>query len=174
MTKHFLLGILLALVPLCFVTGCGDSEPKKTTDKAKDKGKTPDSAVDPHDVPMTAEEVQQLKASIKDYQDALKRIRSYRDKIRSETTTGDPRLAHRSLDELDLVLDWLPEIAEKSGVPRTNREDVTKAAQQLQDLFGKIHKKIDAHQKPDYAAVANDIEAAIKKLESLAAGNVKP
>lgn len=163
--------VVVALVSSALLLGCGDSG-KTQTDKTG--GKTKDGkAVDSHDIPMTDKEKDQLKASIKDYQAALTRIKSYRDKIRTETTTGDPSLAHRSLDELELVLGWLPQIAEKSGMPKTKLEDMTKTAQQLQDLFDKVHEKIDAHQKPDYAAVANDIEAAIKKLEGFTADNPK-
>jgi prefoldin subunit 5 len=163
--------VVVAVVSSALLLGCGDSE-KTPTDKTGGKTKN-GKTVDPHDIPMTDQEKDQLKASIKDYQAALTRIKSYRDKIRTETTSGDPRLAHRSLDELDLVLGWLPEIAEKSGVPKAKLEDLTKTAQQLQDLFNKVHAEIDAHQKPDYAAVANDIEAGIKKLEGFTADNPK-
>ena len=153
---------VVTVVSLALLVGCGDSG--TTPPGGKDKG---GKTVDPHDIPMTEHEKDQLKASIKDYPDALTRIKSYRDKIRTETTSGEAALAHRPLDELDLVLGWLPQIAEKSGVPKTKLEDLTKTAQQLQDLFNKVHAKIDAHEKPDYAAVANDIEAEIKKLEAL-------
>jgi hypothetical protein len=157
---------------LGFVLGCGDAQTDKTnggkTAGAKTTGgKTAEG--DPEDKPLTDAEKQALKASIKDYQDALAKIKAYRDTIQKETTTGRPALAHRPLDELALVLEWLPEFAKKSGVPEAKLEDLTKSAQKLNDAFDKVHQKIDAGEKPDYAAVSGTIETEIKALDGLAA-----
>jgi len=164
---------LLAAVFFCgFVLGCGDTKtdktaPDKTGEKTKTGGKTAEG--DPEDKPLTDAEKQALKAGIKDYKDALAQIKAYRDTIRKETTEGKPSHAHRSLDELTLVLEWLPDFAKSSGVPAAKLEDVTKSAQKLSDAFDKVHQKIDAGEKPDYAAVSGTIEAEIKTLDSMAA-----
>jgi uncharacterized protein YqeY len=162
----------VAVLAIGLVLGCGDAKTDKTnggkTDvKTKTGGKT--AVEDPHDKPITEQEKKDLKAGIKDYKDVLAKIKSHRDKIRTETTGGNPELAHRSLDELTLVLEWLPEFAKSSGVPAAKLEDVTKSAEKLNDAFEKIHKQIDDKQKPDYAAVADAIEAEIKTLEGLGA-----
>jgi len=121
------------------------------------------------DKPLTEKEKKDLKASIKDYKGAVTKVKAYRDKIRKETTTtdGDPEDAHRSLDELALVLEWLPEFAKTSGVPGDGLEDLTKSAQKLADLFDKVHQNIDAKKAPNYQAVAKGIEGEIKKLDAL-------
>ena len=145
--------ILAILLSSALVLGCGDDKTAKTPEG------------DHEDKPLTDQEKQDLKAGIKSYQDALTRIKSYRDTIRKETTEGKPARAHRSLDELSLVLEWLPEFAEKSGVPQAKFIAVTKSADRLRDAFDEVHEKIDAGQKPDYAAVSETIEAEIKTLE---------
>src|SRR5262245_47756299 len=119
--------------------------------------------------PLTDQEKQDLKASIKDYKGAMTKVKAYRDKIRKETTTtgGDPENAHRSLDELALVLEWLPEFAKSSGVAADSLDDLTKSAQKLNDLFDKVHQNIDAKKAPNYQAVAKGIETEIKKLDAL-------
>ena len=121
------------------------------------------------DIPLTEKEKKALKASIKDYKGGLAKVKAYRDKIRKECSSadGDPEKAHRSLDELALVLEWLPEFAKKSGVPEGSLEDLTKSAQKLADLFDKVHQNIDKKKAPNYQAVAKGIEAEIKKLEAL-------
>jgi hypothetical protein len=120
------------------------------------------AAHDPHDVPITEADVVRPA----DYADAVARIKGYRDTIRTETTTGTPSHAHRSLDELDYVLDWLPEIARDSEVPKEDWADLNKSAQQLRDLFNQVHANIDAGTAPDYAAVADAIEVEIGRLET--------
>lgn len=121
------------------------------------------AAVDPHDVPITADDVERPK----DYADAIVRIKSYRDKIKTETTTGTPSLAHRSLDELDYVLQWLPEIAQESDIPKEKWEEINTTSRALRDSFNKVHSNIDGGTAPDYAAVDEEIEAAIEKLDAV-------
>ncbi len=165
--------VVAMLLSLAFAVGCGDDKTGKTTvgktdDKTKTGGKTPQH--DPEDKPLTDAEKRDLKAGIQDYQNAVARIKAYRDTIRKETTTGKPSHAHRSLDELDLVLEWLPEFAEKSGMTEGKLADVTKSAQSLRTAFNKVHDKIDAGEKPDYPAVSDSIEADLKTLEGITAG----
>jgi hypothetical protein len=155
--------VLFAGLAMILLTGCGDGE--KSPSQNGGDTKTGAAGDDPDDKPVTEEEEKALKASIKDYRDAVARIKSYRDTIRRETTEGKPSRAHRSLDELTLVLGWLGEFAQGSGVPKAKLVDVAKSAQSLGDAFEEVHKKIDARQKPYYAAVSATIEAEIKTLE---------
>lgn len=127
------------------------------------------AAVHAEDKPLTEKEKKDLKASIKDYKGAMTKIKEYRDKIRKETTSadGEAESAHRALDELTLVLEWLPEFAKSSGVAEDSLEDLTKSAQKVSDLFEKVHANIDAKKAPNYQAVAKAIEAEIAKLDKL-------
>jgi len=120
-------------------------------------------AHDPHDVPITADDVERPK----DYADAIVRIKSYRDKIETETTTGTPSLAHRSLDELDYVLQWLPEIAQENDIPKEKWEEINTTSRALRDSFNEVHSNIDAGKEPDYAAVDDEIDSAIAKLDAV-------
>jgi hypothetical protein len=120
-------------------------------------------AHDPNDVPITADDVERPE----DYADAIVRIKSYRDKIKTETTTGTPALAHRSLDELDYVLQWLPEIAQEGDIPKEKWEEINTTARALRDSFNKVHTNIDAGEAPDYAAVDEEIDAAVDQLDAI-------
>lgn len=149
MIRHICLLSLFAVA-----LGCGKSEAPKTPEAA---------AVDPHDVPITEADVS-LPAT---YAEALPQINGYRDTIRKEIEAGTPSHAHRSLDELDIVLDKLPTIAKDSGVPKEQWETVNTTAQELRRLFNQLHSAIDAHRAPDYTAVAEPIDQAIGKLEQV-------
>jgi hypothetical protein len=140
------------LLLLTFTLGCGAKQPPQT------------GATENDDVVITEADVQ-IPAT---YPEALPRIKGYRDTIRAAIEAGTPGKAHRSLDELDIVLDKLPAIAKASGVPQEQWETVNTAAQELRNLFNQVHAAIDAKREPDFKAVAEPIDASIAKLEKVA------
>ena len=81
-----------------------------------------------------------------------------------------PAHAHRALDKLDYVLGWLPEIAQNSNVPREQWQTVGEDSQKLRDLFNQVHANIDEGRDPDYASVAEEIDAAVERLAAIQAG----
>jgi hypothetical protein len=158
----FALGFALILA----LGGCDGSGP------APEDQATPvpaaDPAHDPDDVPITEADVERPA----DYETAVSRIEGYRDSIRDDLAAGQPTKAHRALDELDIVLDWLPEIARDGGVPRERWEEVNTAAQELRESFNAVHDQIDAGEDPDFDAVAADVEAALARLQAVEVGEV--
>jgi hypothetical protein len=164
------------LCSLGLFIGCGRSEQAKSTqDGAKsneivhDHGDgTGTHAHDPHDVAITEAEVKKPV----DFKDAVARIKSYRDAIQRDTATETPGLAHRPLDELDIVLKWLPAIARDSNVPKSQWETINTTSQDLRGLFEKVHKNIDDKKNPDFPGVAQSVKDGIEKLE--AAAEVSP
>lgn len=136
---------------LAFALGCGKTETPKAAETEND-----DVAITEADVKLPAT-----------YADALPQIKGYRDTIRAAIEAGTPGKAHRALDELDIVLDKLPEIAKRSGVPAEKWEAINTSARELRDLFNQVHSAIDAKREPDYKAVAEPIDQSIAKLEQV-------
>jgi hypothetical protein len=160
------LGLALTLA----LGGCGGSGPAPGDQAAPAPGEGPPAtakpAHDPDDVPITEADVERPA----DYDDAVTRIAGYRDSIRDDIAAGQPAKAHRALDELDIVLDWLSEIARDGGVPREHWEEVNTAAQELRESFNAVHAQIDAGEDPDFDAVAADVDAALARLQAVEAG----
>ena len=104
--RAFLLIASLAISTTVGALGCGSAPP------APVPGAT--EHADHHDVPITEADVQ-MPAN---YAEAVVRIKGYRDAIRTAAQGTEPELAHRPLDELDIVLNRLPEIARDHGVPK--------------------------------------------------------
>jgi hypothetical protein len=160
---------------LPFLGGCGDSAPDRvpapptTTGGGAPAGAAKTSA-DPDDQPITEADV----ARPKGYADAVARLKGYNESIRGDVAAGRPTKAHRALDELDIVLNWLPGIARDSGVPKEHWEEVNTNAQRLQELFNKVHGQIDAKQKPDYNAIAADVDKVFERLEAAAGPSTEP
>jgi len=164
----FLNPALVLLSTACLLAGCGQAEPDAAANGNQAAGEAQAAeAQDLHDVPLTEEEKTQLRADNESYADAVAHIQSYRDTIATETAGGNPAEAHRALDNLDLVLEWLPEIAQNSGVAKTSWEEVNTTAQQLRDLFNAVHANIDDGKDPDYGSVTADIDKGVESLTAI-------
>jgi predicted small lipoprotein YifL len=152
----------LLLAAVWGLAGCGGSTPSDAPSSNPD-GPAKPAPADPDDVPITEADV----ARPRDYPDAVARIEGYRDTIRDEIAAGRPAKAHRALDELDIVLNWLPGVARDGAVAKERWEDVNTTAQEIRGLFNQVHSRIDAKQDPDYASVSEAIDRAIEKLKGI-------
>lgn len=151
---------------LLLVSGCGESNPQPSAGPESPATAPQASSKplgDPDDVAITEADVKRPA----DFTDAVARIKGYRNSIRDEIAAGRPTKAHRALDELDIVLNWLPETARDHGIPKERWEEVNTTAQRIQELFNKVHSNIDDKKKPDYESVSQDIDKAIGSLEGV-------
>jgi hypothetical protein len=165
--KKMSLIVLLSAFCVSFVVGCGSNSSPAPNDTVQTEMDA--AAPDPHDIPLTDEQKEALRQGLQNYPDAVAKINSYRDAIRDAVSAGTPTQAHRPLDELDVVLEHMPEVARSSNIPKTQWETVNTSAQALRDSFNKLHAQIDAGEQSSYEAVAADIDAAISRLESVPA-----
>lgn len=163
----FALSLTVSMFGGCKEDATTDKPATSSTDEKP--GATPAATehADPHDVPLTEEEIAKLKEDTATYQAAIEHIQSYRDVIKKETTGGEPAKAHRSLDLLDYVLQWLPEIAQSSNIPKDDWAAVGENAQKIRDLLNKVHENIDAGKAPEYETASDEIDAAVQVLAGL-------
>jgi len=127
--------------------------------------------VDPHDVPITEEQKQQLRQETAKFADAVAKVKELRDAVERETQGGlpeNPFEAHQALDKADIVVQWLPQIARDSGVPKERWEAVNTAASDLREMFDEVHQNIDNKVDPDFASVQQQMDAKIAELEAIA------
>jgi hypothetical protein len=163
MTNQVTTFAIVSLLATTMFAGCSKtSEPASQTEAP---GGNTAVTHDPDDIPLTDEEIETLKQGITGYADALSKIKSYRNIIRDAIAAGDPPKAHRSLDELDIVLEHMPTVARDNNIPKSQWETVNTSAQQVRDLFNKLHAQIDGGEKVDYEAVADDIDSSLARLE---------
>jgi len=161
----------LALLLMVGVIGCSPSKPEPA---AKHGGAQPVAEkgdYNPHDVPITDQQKADLRKQTAKYADAVARIKDFRNAVETETKNGipaNPYKAHQALDQVDLVLQWLPGIARDSGIPNTKWEAVTTTANELRTLFEAVHQNIDNKKNPDFASVAGKIDQQIGELEKIA------
>src|SRR4051812_9848934 len=103
---HTLFGAAATLAVLVLVSGCGDTNPQPASTPASPAPAPQVGGTAPSD----SDDVAITEADVKrptDFADAVTRIKGYRDSIRDEIAAGRPTKAHRALDVLDIVLNWL-------------------------------------------------------------------
>jgi len=160
-----------AVVSIGLSVGCGQSQPASTgTAAPKQASKPPAEHADPHDIPLTEAEIDKLRQDTATWAVAIEHIQKYRNTIKTETTGGTPAKAHRSLDLLDYVLQWLPEIAQSSNLPKESWQSIGENAQKLRDAFNSVHTNIDEGKPPGYESVATEIDAMVETLAAIKAG----
>lgn len=103
----------------------------------------------------------------RDYTSTVERLRECRDAIRQAVETGDLESAHYPLDEIDWLLNRLPEIARGSHVPRRSWEQVVVAGDDLGESLAEMHAEIDAGRSPKFADRADAIDEALARLEAV-------
>ncbi|MCA9263745.1 MAG: hypothetical protein KDA60_07835 [Planctomycetales bacterium] len=157
---------IMLFVGLLTMSGCQQQQSTSTTGEGGTTGMT--AEVDPHDIPLTEAEIESLKTGLTSYEDALGKIKGYRDAIHDAITAGNPPGAHRSLDELDIVLGHLPTAAREFSIPKSEWETINTSAQRTRELFNQIHSQIDAGETPDFDGVAEEINRQIASLEGVA------
>ena len=161
---------LFALACLGFVAGCGRSQPTANPTADNPSNELPTEHADPHDIPLTDAEIDKLRGDTATWGAAVEHIQKYRDTIKTETTVGTPANAHRALDLLDHVIQWLPEIAQNSNVPKDDWQAIGENSQKLRDAFNSVHANIDDGKTPGYEAVAAEIDASVLALVAIKAG----
>lgn len=167
MTIRFPLAVTTSVVLGCFglLIGCSEpDQPGASGGSLEANGGEQAEEFDPHDIKITEDDVERPA----DFKDAIARIKKYRDDIEKNAGGDTPGLAHRPLDELDYVLQWLPTIARDSDVPQDHWGAINIAAKDLRKLFDTVHLNIDSKVDPDFASVKELVDAKIAELETIA------
>jgi hypothetical protein len=144
------------LLALLFASGCERSASSQSIGAADKPAAMEDAA----------EEEPQFSLP-SNYVEVVARLHECRDAIRDAIKSGDFEKAHHPLDEIDWLLNRLPELARASGVPRRDWEQVVVAGDDLGESLGEIHADIDAGRTPDFASRAATIEDALTRLQDV-------
>jgi hypothetical protein len=167
--------LVIAAVAAFFAISVGCSQPKQDQPVAGDSD-APTAAAghddyNPHDVPITEEQKAELRDQTAKFADAVAKVKELRNTVEEETKDGipeNPYKAHQALDMSDLLLQWFPEIARTSELPKDKWEEINTSANDLRTLFEQVHQNIDNKKDPDFAAVAGQIDEKIADLEAIA------
>jgi hypothetical protein len=169
---HVVLFLALSITTLGVLPGCNRSAEKLAGSGSDGAAAEATDDYHPHDVPITEEQRAELRDQAAQFADAVEKVKELRDEVEQETAAGipqNPYKVHQALDKADLLLQWLPEIARSSGLPKQHWETVNTSANDLRTLFEQVHQNIDAKKDPDFAAIADQIDQKIAELAGAAA-----
>jgi hypothetical protein len=178
MRLPFAMLLIVAVAGAGLLAGCGQAKQDQAAKGGGEKpAAKPKDNYNPHDVPITEEQKTELRRQTAQFADAVAKIKELRDETERETKNGipeNPYKAHQALDQADLVVQWLPEAARTSGVPKERWEEINTTANDLRTLFEKVHQNIDNKKDPDFAGVAPEIDRKIADLEGIAKAKAPP
>jgi hypothetical protein len=164
--------LTVATIGCAVMSGCSQSnQGQPSTESETPAADAGHDEYDPHDVPLTEEQKDELRAQTAQFPDAVQKIQELRDEIEAETKDGipeNPYKAHQALDKADLLLQWFPEIARDSGVPKEDWEEVNTIANDLRTLFEQVHQNIDNKKNPNFSSVADEVDQKTARLKEIA------
>jgi hypothetical protein len=125
---------------------------------------TDKDAHDPDDVPITEADVDMPA----DFDAAVKRLAEYARQIKTAIKGGTPTKAHRPLDEADIVIGKIMDIARASGVPKREWEEINLARRAVREQQDRLHSAIDAGEPAPLAEVEPRLDEALRVLQTAA------
>ncbi|MGB7345467.1 MAG: hypothetical protein WBD20_14730, partial [Pirellulaceae bacterium] len=103
------------------------------------------------------------------YKDAVAELSTLSTKIADSIKSGDINDDHGPLHDVSGLLDGIAALAKKSSMDDDAKKAVAGAVDKLLDAYGDVDYRLhDAEKGKDYSDVAEDINAALKTLQSYA------
>ena len=91
-------------------------------------------------------------------------LKEHYEEIKVAFESGQPDDAHGPLHDIGHVLEQIPKLA-GSELPEDQAEEAMLAVAQLFDAYGQVDDAMHKNEEPDYAAVAEAIDASMATLE---------
>ena len=172
MRFSLVMALSLMIAGVGLLVGCNNTTENSTgSNPETPTAEESEDDYNPHDMPITDEQESQLRSETAQFPAAVAKIAELRDAVKEGTANGipeNPYETHQALDKVDLVLQWLPEIADSFGVPTEHWEEINTSANDLRNSFEQVHQNIDSKQDPDFAGVAETINQKIVRLQEIA------
>jgi len=99
------------------------------------------------------------------YGDGVSRVRELRDLLRAGWQANEHDQVHEPLHELAPLLRELPRLLDKEDLPTVERTEAQLAIHELFRMFGQIDSKLHSGFGSSYDELAEQIDAAIEKLQ---------
>lgn len=101
------------------------------------------------------------------FAEAISQINDMGSKITAAFAKGEPDDAHDELHDIGHMIESLPELAKKAGLPETKQKKVGEATEALMDAFGKLDGTLHGGEKVDVEKISTTISAQIEELQAM-------
>ena len=162
---HCVVGCLIGSVALLGLSGCGSSpqpaQPQAVSHDDHDHEHDHDHDHD-HD-----------HASPEDFSAGVATLRGHYQTIRDAFGENDLDKAHGPLHEVGHVLEGLPGLATKAGLPEADVAKAQAAVTAMFEAYGKIDQAIHEGEEADYEAVREKLDQGMADLDAVVQGMKK-
>ena len=101
------------------------------------------------------------------FEEALQHIEDMGSKITAAFAKAEPDDAHDELHEIGHMIESLPALAKKAGLPESKQEKVMAIAEALMDAFGELDGTLHGGDEVDAEKISQTISAQIEELQVL-------
>lgn len=101
------------------------------------------------------------------FAEAIDLIKDTGSKITSAFAQGEPEDAHGELHEIGHLIESLPGLAKKAGLPEPKLEKVGEVTETLMDAFGELDHTLHGGEKADVEKISKTISAQIEELQGM-------
>lgn len=101
------------------------------------------------------------------FAEAIGQISDMGSKIRAAFAKGEPGDAHDELHDIGHMIESLPELAKKAGLPETKQKKVGEVTEALMDAFGELDGTLHGGEKVDVEEISTTISAQIEGLQAM-------
>lgn len=99
--------------------------------------------------------------------EAVGQINDMGSKITAAFAKGDPDDAHDELHEIGHVIECLPELAKKAGLPEPKQQKVSEATETLMDAFGELDGTLHGGGEVDVEKISTTVSEQIEGLQGM-------
>ncbi len=167
------LDLLLTLTLFLAVTGCG------SPDQSASNSSSQSSAVEDHDHDGHDHDHKdhghddhdghghKESGQPESFAEAVGQINALGSKITAAFAKGEPDDAHDELHDIGHVIECLPELAKKAGLPEPKQKKVSEVTEMLMDAFGELDGTLHGGEKVDVEKISTTVSEQIEELQGM-------
>ena len=161
-----ILNLLLPLTLAIALIGCG------STDQSVSDSSSQSSAVEDHDHDGHGHDDHEGHdheegGQPESFAEAIGQISDLGSKVTAAFAKGEPDDAHDELHDIGHVIECLPELAKRAGLPETKQKTVSEVTEALMDAFGELDGTLHGGEEIDVEEISKTISAQIEELQEM-------
>ena len=170
-TTMKILNFLLISTLVLVLIGCGSTD-QSVSDSSSQSSAVEDHAHDDHDGHDHDHDDHgghdhEESGQPESFAEAISQIDDMGSKITAAFAKGEPDDAHDELHDIGHMIESLPELAKKAGLPEPKQEKVGEATEALMDAFGELDGTLHGGEKVDVEKISTTISAQIEELQAM-------
>ncbi|MFG0264689.1 MAG: hypothetical protein ACF8AM_05975 [Rhodopirellula sp. JB055] len=161
------LNLLLSLTMALALIGCGSPD-QSASDSSSANSSAEDHGHDHADHDHEGHDHDHGESGHPEsFAEAIEQINDMGNKITSAFAEGEPDNAHGELHDIGHLIESLPDLAKKAGLPEPKLEKVGEVTETLMDAFGELDHTLHGGEKADVEKISSTISTQMEELQGM-------